>query len=110
VRPLRFLMGNKLMGFLAMISMYYYLMHQNIAVHPKRIGFPPSVHETPNMAPGGPEEPWKFQYTALCFGLSVLIAIAITFLIEKPGAWALGKGFGKLNQMQDDWVAKKKQA
>jgi len=110
VRPLRFLMGNKLMGFLAMISMNYYLMHQNIAVHLKRIGFPPSVHETPNMAPGGPEEPWKFQYTALCFGLSVLIAIAITFLIEKPGAWALGKGFGKLNQMQDDWVAKKKQA
>lgn len=93
VRPIRFIAGNKLMGFLAMISMNYYLMHQNIAVHLKRIGFPPSVHETPNMAPGGPEEPWKFQYTALCFGLSVLTAIAITFLIEKPGAWALGKWF-----------------
>ena len=99
VRPIRFLMGNKVMGFLAMISMNYYLMHQNIAVHLKRIGFPPSVHEMPNMAPGGPEEPWKFQYTALCFGLSVLTAIAITFLIEKPGAWALGKWFR--------WVEKK---
>ena len=93
LRPIRFLAGNRVMGFLAMISMNYYLMHQNIAVHLKRIGFPPSVHETPNMAPGGPEEPWKYQYTALCFGLSVLVAIAITFLVEKPGAWAMGKGF-----------------
>ena len=98
VRPIRFIAGNKLMGFLAMISMNYYLMHQNIAVHLKRIGFPPSVHETPNMAPGGPEEPWKYQYTALCFGLSVLVAIAITFLVEKPGAWAMKKGFNWLDQ------------
>ena len=104
VRPIRFITGNKLMGFLAMISMNYYLMHQNIAVHLKRIGFPPSVHETPNMAPGGPEEPWKFQYTALCFGLSVLTAIAITFLIEKPGAWALGKGF---RWVDAHWKSKK---
>ena len=83
IRPLRFLMGNRLMGFLAMISMNYYLMHQNIAVHLKRIGFPPSVNELPNMAPGGPEKPWVYQYTALCFGLSILVAIVITFLIGK---------------------------
>jgi peptidoglycan/LPS O-acetylase OafA/YrhL len=99
VLPLRFLFGNKVMGFLAMISMNYYLMHQNIAVHLKRIQFPPAAnYPYPNMAPGGPEEPWKFQYTALCFGLSVLTAIAITFLIEKPGAWALKKGFRKLEE------------
>ena len=97
----------RVMAFLAGISMNYYLMHQNIAVHLKRIGFPPSVHETPNMAPGGPEEPWKFQYTALCFGLSILTAIAITFLIEKPGAWLLGKGFKALNST---WNARKSPA
>ena len=108
VRPIRFIAGNKLMGFLAMISMNYYLMHQNIAVHLKRIGFPLSVNELPNMAPGGPEQPWVYQYTALCFGLSVLTAIAITFLIEKPGAWLLGKGFKRLNQAQDAWVKKRK--
>ncbi len=95
VRPLRFLMGNRLMGFLALISMNYYLMHQNIAVHLKRIGFPPSVNELPNMAPGGPEKPWVYQYTALCFGLSVIVAIAITFLVEKPGAYLLKKGFAR---------------
>ncbi|MBQ3156444.1 MAG: acyltransferase [Clostridia bacterium] len=109
VRPVRFLAGNRLMGFLAMISMNYYLMHQNIAVHLKRIGFPPSVSDMPNMAPGGPEKPWVYQYTALCFGLSVLTAIAITFLIEKPGAWALKKGFARLNQAQDAWLARKKE-
>ena len=109
VRPIRFIAGNRLMGFLAMISMNYYLMHQNIAVHLKRIGFPPSLSDMPNMASGGPEKPWVYQYTALCFGLSVLTAIAITFLIEKPGAWALKKGFARLNQMQDAWVEKRKQ-
>ena len=104
VLPLRFLFGNKLMGFLAMISMNYYLMHQNIAVHLKRIQFPPAEnYPYPNMVPGGPEEPWKYQYTALCFGLSVLTAIAITFLIEKPGAWALRKGFKRLEERQDAW-------
>ena len=109
-RPIRFIAGNKLMGFLSMISMNYYLMHQNIAVHLKRIGFPPSVNDLPNMAPGGPEKPWVYQYTFLCFGLSVLTAIAITFLIEKPGAWALRKGFQRLNEKQDQWVEKRRQA
>ena len=97
VRPVRFLFGNKLMGFLAMISMNYYLMHQNIAVHLKRIEFPAAEnYPYPNMAPGGPEEPWVYQYTFWCFALSILAAVAITFLVEKPAAWALRKGFGKL--------------
>lgn len=106
VRPLRFLMGNRVMGFLSLISMNYYLMHQNIAVHLKRVGFPPSVSETPNMAAGGPEKPWVYQYTALCFGLSVLTAIALTFLVEKPGAWLLRKGFSKLDDAQARWRAR----
>ena len=38
---------------------------------------------------------------------SVLTAIAITFLIEKPGAWALRKVFKRLNEKQDAWLAKK---
>ncbi|MBQ8554667.1 MAG: acyltransferase [Clostridia bacterium] len=99
VRPIRFLMGNRFMGFLALISMNYYLMHQNIAVHLKRLGIPPSVSDTPNMAG---EQPWMTQYTWLCFGLSLLIAILITFLIEKPCAWLLGKGFKKLNTYIDE--------
>ena len=99
VLPLRFLFGNKVMGFLAMISMNYYLMHQNIAVHLKRIQFPPAEnYPYPNMTPGGPEKPWVYEYTFWCFALSILVAVAITFLIEKPGAWALKKGFKKLEK------------
>lgn len=102
-RPIRFLMGNRLMGFLAAVSMNYYLMHQNIAVYLKqRVQFPPALnYPAPNMAPGGPEQPWADQYTALCFGLSLLTAIAITFLIEKPGAWLLGKCFKRFNARKD---------
>ena len=99
VLPLRFLFGNKVMGFLAMISMNYYLMHQNIAVHLKRIQFPPAEnYPYPNMTPGGPEKPWMYEYTFWCFALSILMAVAITFLIEKPGAWALKKGFKRLEE------------
>ena len=111
VRPVRFLFGNKLMGFLAMVSMNYYLMHQNIAVHLKRIEFPPAQnYPYPNMTPGGPEEPWVFQYTFWCFGLSLLTAIAITFLVERPGAWALRKGFKWLDDRWKQWEEKRKQA
>ena len=70
-------------------------------MHLKRIEFPPAQnYPYPNMTPGGPEEPWVFQYTFLCFGLSLLTAIAITFLVEKPGAWALRKGFERLKVKQ----------
>ena len=111
VRPIRFLTGNRLMGFLAMISMNYYLLHQNIAVHLKRIEFPPAEHYPyPQMAPGGPEVPWKYEYTFLCFGLSVALAIAVTFLIEKPGAWLLRKAFRRLNERQDARAEQRKQA
>ena len=68
-RPLRFLMGNRVMGWLAAVSMNYYLLHQNLAVHLKRLGVPPSVSAEPNRAG---EQPWQLQYTLLCFGLSLL--------------------------------------
>lgn len=41
------------------------------------------------------------QYAALCFGFSLLTTIAVTFLVEKPGAWLLGKAFGKNNGAGD---------
>ncbi len=83
LRPLRFLLGNPVTRFLAGISMNYYLTHQIIIVHLKRLGIPPSVSETPNMAG---EQPWQNQYTALAFGLSLLAAVLVTYLVEKPGA------------------------
>ena len=112
LRPIRFLMGNPLMGFLAMVSMNYYLIHQNLAVFLKqRLQLPPAAnYPYPNSISYGPEQPWADQYTAMCFGLSLLAATLITFLIEKPGAWLLRKGFAFLNSLTDDLVAKLRRA
>ena len=40
VLPLRKLLGNRVMAFLSAISMNYYLIHQPVAVHLKRLGIP----------------------------------------------------------------------
>ncbi len=79
--PLRFLLGNPLMRFLSSVSMNYYLIHQTLAVHLRRLRIPWSEYEYPNMA-GQPA--WQIQYTSLCFGISFLLAVLITFGVEKP--------------------------
>ncbi len=79
--PLRKLLGNPVTRFLSGVSMNYYLIHQVIIVHMRRIGFPPSVSDTPNQVG---EQPWQTQYVLWAFGLSLLAAILITYLVEKP--------------------------
>ena len=91
LKPLRKLLGNRVTAFLAAISMNYYLIHQTLAVHMRRIGFPVSVSETPNMAG---EQPWQTQYTLLAFGLSIAAAVLVTYLIEKPAGKWLKRKFG----------------
>ena len=81
LKPLRKLLGNRVTHFLAGISMNYYLTHQTVIVHMRRIGFPASASETPNVEG---EQPWQMQYTLLAFGLSLLAAAAVTYLAEKP--------------------------
>ena len=82
-QPIRFLLGNPVARFLSGISMNFYLIHQTIIVHMKRLGFPPSVSEYPNQAG---EQPWQTRYTLLAFGLSFAAAVLITYLVEKPSA------------------------
>ena len=81
LKPLRKILGNRLTHFLAGISMNYYLAHQTVIVHMRRVGFPPSEHEFPNQAG---EQPWQTQYVALAFLLSLAAAAAVTWLAEKP--------------------------
>lgn len=90
VKPLRFLMGNRVMQFLSAISMNYYLIHQTLIVHLKRLGIPPARNPLPNQAG---EQPWQTQYTLLSFGLSLLAATLVTLLIERPAAKWLKKAF-----------------
>ncbi len=83
LKPLRRLLGNPVTKFLGGISMNYYLIHQTVIVHLKRLRFPPSVSDTPNTAG---EQPWQNQYTMLSFGISLLLAILVTYAVEKPAA------------------------
>ena len=92
VLPLRKLMGNRVMAFLSAISMNYYLIHQPVAVHLKRLGIPNAVSELPNQAG---EQPWQNQYTALCFGISLVMAVLMTYLVEKPCARLLRRWFDR---------------
>ena len=78
---LRNLLGNPVTKFLAGISMNYYLIHQTVIVHMRRTGFPHSEAEYPNQAG---EQPWQNQYTLLAFALSFVLAVLITYLVEKP--------------------------
>ena len=84
--PLRKLLGNPVTRFLGGVSMNYYLIHQTVVVHLKRIGFPPSLSDTPNQIG---EQPWQTQYTLLAFGISFALAVFVTYAIEKPAARAL---------------------
>ena len=80
-KPLRWLLGNKVMVFLSTVSMSYYLIHQTLAVHLKRLGWPPSVSDTPNTVG---EQPWQWQYSLAAFLLSLAAAILVTYGVEKP--------------------------
>lgn len=94
LRPVRFLFNNRVMRFLSMISMNFYLLHQPLAVQLKKLGIPYSAFERPNV---DRDVAWQYRYTFLCFGLGILLATLMTLLVEKPGAWALGKLFDRLN-------------
>ena len=96
--PLRKLLGNRITRFLGGVSMNYYLIHQTVIVHLKRLRFPPSVSDTPNMAL---EQPWQNQYTLVSFMLSLLLAVLVTYAIEKPAGRLLDALRAKRNHADD---------
>ena len=82
--PLRALLSNPPVRFLAGVTFNFYIWHQWIAVQLKRLRIPPyAAVSNPNMAG---EMPWQLHYTLLCFALALGVAVALTYLVEKPGA------------------------
>jgi peptidoglycan/LPS O-acetylase OafA/YrhL len=77
----RILLGNRLTFWLAAISYQVYMWHQMIALQMKKWGFPPSVNPEPHMAG---ERAWQLGYTLMALALTLLIATAVTYLIERP--------------------------
>ena len=96
VKPLRKLLGNKVTFILSAVSMNYYLIHQTLAVHLKRMGIPVSVSSTTNM---DGELSWQIPYTAMAFGLSLLLAFAITYLVEKPAGKFIDRRISDKNKL-----------
>lgn len=78
---IRKLFGNPVTRFLSLLSYNAYIWHQVLAVKLKEWKIPNYVAESPSAAN---EQPWQLNYTILCFLLSVLLAIFITYLFERP--------------------------
>ena len=78
---LRFLLGNRVMRFLASVSFHYYMLHQSLAVLIREWRWIPSVSEMPNQAG---EFAWQLPYTIVCFLLPLALSAALTWLWEKP--------------------------
>ena len=78
---LRFLFGNRVMAFLSSVSYAFYMWHQMVTLHLKEWGIPPSKSVQPWM---DGELSWQWPYVLLCFGISLLISIAVTYLFERP--------------------------
>ena len=78
--------------------MNFYLLHANVAVHLKRLGIPASVSAEPHKAG---ERAWQYRYLALCFSISLLGAILLTVLIEKPCGMLLKKLFNRKKHQYD---------
>lgn len=85
---IRRLFGNRVTRFLSLISFNVYIWHQALAVKLKIWKIPNYVSEAPNSAG---EQPWQLVYTLLCFSLSIILAILITYLFERPVSQKLTK-------------------
>ena len=94
LKPLRLLLGNPVTRFLAGVSMNFYLVHQTVAVHLKyRLQIPWSDHFLsedfladgmyPNQVMN---ESWMVNYAWLSAAVAFVMAVAVTYLVEKPGA------------------------
>ncbi len=88
---LRFLLGNRLMRYLAAISFQFYMYHQWIAVKLRELKFIPSTSETPWSAS---DQVWQVSFTILSFVLAILLSTLITYLFERPVARILRRKLG----------------
>lgn len=83
---------NRVMTFLAGISFNFYICHQYIAVKLKEFRIPDwEGDELPNMTG---DAAWQWQYMVLCVLLSLVVAVALTYLVERPAAKWIKKRYG----------------
>lgn len=78
---IRLLFGNPLTRFLSMISYQIYIWHQVLAVQLRHWNIPYSAVPNPNRAG---DVSWQRQYVWLCWLGTLGLAVAATYLIERP--------------------------
>lgn len=76
------LLGNRFMRFLAGISFNLYICHQYISVKLKEFRIPYWEGDTPPNQLG--DKPWMWKYLLLCIVVSFVVAVLMTYLVEKP--------------------------
>lgn len=82
LRPLVFVFSNRVMRFLSAISFEAYIWHTVIALKLKAWRIPPySALENPQM---NNEPVWQWQYTILCFLLTLAVGAILTYAFERP--------------------------
>ena len=81
------------MGFLAGISFNMYIWHQYIAVKLKEFRIPYWEGSVPPNQLG--DKVWMWKYQILCIAVSLVVAVAMTYLVEKPLTKAIIKKFKK---------------
>ena len=89
-RGLRWLLDNRLMRFLSVISMNLYIWHQPLAVQLAKRYFPDTLHENLPLQKG---------YTLLCYTAAIVLATLATYGVEKPAARLLHAGYTKWEGM-----------
>ncbi len=94
-----FLLGNRFMRFLAGISFNLYICHQYISVKLKEFRIPYWEGDTPPNQLG--DKPWMWKYLILCIVISFVVAVLMTYLVEKPLARLIMKE-RKKNEIQEE--------
>ena len=92
-RYFKWLLGNRLMKFLAGISFNLYIWHQYISVKLKEFRIPYWEGDKPPNQLG--DKPWMWKYLLLCIVVSLVVAIIMTYLVEKPVSKLIMKLYNK---------------
>lgn len=84
VKPLQWLLSNRLMRFFSLISMNFYIWHQVLAVQIRLRYFPDldALHQSPNS---------QSLYTLTCYLAAFAVAMLLTYGWEQPCAKLLDK-------------------
>ncbi len=97
---IRRIFSNRAAKFLASISFNMYLWHQFISVKMKEWKIP--YWEAPDASPQKlGDKVWQWKYTLVIWAVSLVVAILITYLFEKPLHKLIMKGYNKLSKGRD---------